>query len=631
MGNKSNYINRANENIKLNDYRINNIDESQINKDDKIKINIKNKINEPPPKIVVGIDLGSSGIGYAYGFYNNQNQIFLSDLNGQSSDRKVPTEIILDKDLQDILAFGHECSGYIKSHDKNTYEYFKNIKMNLYKKIYKVKSTNGKEANIENIIAKILKKVSKEAISQIKRNNDTNIKEEEIKWVVTIPAIWEEKSKQIMIDASRAAGLISENTDLSLFLALEPEAAGIYYNSSIVSFRNININKPFIICDIGAGTVDICTHRKIIKESSLLMPLNSHSNENSIFDCELIEEYPPIGGDLGGNVINEEFIKRLIIELFGEEKVKLLQNDLSNEDWDKFEKEIESLKRKYSDFEPVDFKLDCSLFEDENNDKKLDDYIREYNNKNHKYKYQIKKNRKWELLFPSQIFSDITKEIAEKIFLRIEEIYKNVHTGEIITTGAGSKNTNFYHYFYDFAKEKNMDINISSTPEPDVAIIKGAVLFGFNSNIIRKRQSKYTIGIQVHKNWNEKKHKDKGIKIYNEFDGNQCSNLFSKFITRNQYIEFDEIISKTLTTIKINPSIVFYKTLKENCIYIDEKDENDQLIIHKFGEVEFNIGEDFDKNFRDVRIDLKMGGTYIYASAVYLKTGKKIKTLQNFI
>ena len=220
MGNKSNYINRANENIKLNDYRINNIDESQINKDDKIKINIKNKINEPHPKIVVGIDLGSSGIGYAYGFYNNQNQIFLSDLNGQSSDRKVPTEIILDKDLQDILAFGHECSGYIKSHDKNTYEYFKNIKMNLYKKIYKVKSTNGKEANIENIIAKILKKVSKEAISQIKRNNDTNIKEEEIKWVVTIPAIWEEKSKQIMIDASRAAGLISENTDLSLFLSI---------------------------------------------------------------------------------------------------------------------------------------------------------------------------------------------------------------------------------------------------------------------------------------------------------------------------------------------------------------------------------------------------------------------------
>ena len=124
----------------------------------------------------------------------------------------------------------------------------------------------------------------------------------------------------------------------------------------------------------------------------------------------------------------------------------------------------------------------------------------------------IKKIRKWELSFPSQIFSDITKELAKKRFLKIEEIYNNVNTGEIITTGAGSKNTNFLHHLYDFAKEKNMNIFISSTPEPEVAIIKGAVLFGFNSNIIRKRKSKYTIGIKVHKDWKENKHKDKGIK-----------------------------------------------------------------------------------------------------------------------
>ena len=45
---------------------------------------------------------------------------------------------------------------------------------------------------------------------------------------------------------------------------------------------------------------------------------------------------------------------------------------------------------------------------------KLDDYISKYNSKNHKY--QISKNKRWELSFPSQIFSDITKEIAKKFF-----------------------------------------------------------------------------------------------------------------------------------------------------------------------------------------------------------------------
>ena len=151
MGNKSNSAQKRHE---INDFdkvnEINEIEDIQTNKGQKMK--------SSPPKVVVGIDMGTSGIGYAYSFYNNQNQIILSDFNCQSPDKKVPTEIILDKDLNDVLAFGNECLGYILFHDKNIYEYFKNIKMNLYKKIYIIKSTNGKEANIENIFAKILKK-----------------------------------------------------------------------------------------------------------------------------------------------------------------------------------------------------------------------------------------------------------------------------------------------------------------------------------------------------------------------------------------------------------------------------------------------------------------------------------------
>ena len=69
--------------------------------------------------------------------------------------------------------------------------------------------------------------------------------------------------------------------------------------------------------------------------------------------------------------------------------------------------------------------------------------------------------------------------------------------------------------------------------------------------------------------------------------------------------------------------------MKENCTYIDEKDENSNLIINKFGEVVFDIGEDYDVNNRMIRIDMKLGGTYIYASAIYLKNGKKNKNNTN--
>ena len=50
-------------------------------------------------KIVVGIDFGTSGIGYAYGFSENIDKIFLSNLHLQKSENKVPTEIVLDNNL----------------------------------------------------------------------------------------------------------------------------------------------------------------------------------------------------------------------------------------------------------------------------------------------------------------------------------------------------------------------------------------------------------------------------------------------------------------------------------------------------------------------------------------------------
>ena len=591
------------------------------NKSDKTNHQHKTIISNE--KVIAGIDFGTAGIGYAFSFNNNKGQIFLSELDGQSADKKVPSEIILDTNMKDVLAFGAKCKKYILTHEKKTYEYFKNIKMNLYKKKYFIKSTNGNGHDIEYIITKILEEVSKHVFSKIKDSYDDSIKKEDIKWVVSIPAIWEEKSKQIMINASEKAGLINKNTtDLSLFLALEPEVAGIYYCSPYSSLNDkyMNSGEPYIICDIGAGTVDICTHKKVI------------NNNNK---SELIEEYPPIGGDYGGNYINEEFIKRFIIEIFGEENVKHLQNDFNNENWDEFESKIEELKQSYDENEPCNLKLDCQIFVDDSRNKNLEYYISEYNSKNHNYKYQISKSdnnsKIAELLFPSQIFSDITKEIAKKIFSKIEEIYNNVHTGYIIMTGAGSKNKNISHFFNIFAKEKNMNIKIKNPSQPEIAIIKGAVLFGFKNNIIKKRKAKYTIGIKCSKKWDEKLHKDKRIKKNNKLKGYQCSNLFDKFITRNQYIDFGQVLTNKYDAINPNPRIVFYKTLKDNCTFIDEKDENNNLIINEFGNVVFNIGKSYDVNNRFIKIDMKMGGTYIVVSAVYLKNGTEIKTIQNFV
>lgn len=454
--------------------------------------------------VIVGIDFGTAGIGYAFSFEDDPSKIIQSDFPGQSQGKKVPTEIILSPDSKLIYAFGLECNEYIKGNDDTKYEYYRDIKMNLYKKMYKIKSTNGKEEDIELIISKLLEKVSGYASKHIERINNT-IKNENIKWVLTVPAIWEEKSKQIMINAPIKAGLIKENDDKSLFLALEPEVASIYFLKVLLKQKDIlcqhiNEGQPFIVCDIGAGTVDICTHRRIIENRETL---------------ELIEEYPPIGGDYGGHKINEEFIKRLIIPLFGEEKVKKLQkNNDCLEEWTEFEKKVEELKTSSSNNLPISLYLDCHEFEEEGDNKTLDDFISEYNKKNLKYRYKLKKKKKkWMLELESKIFYDIMDEFAQKIFSKIEEIYNSVGTRFILLTGAGSYNNVLRNYIMRFAGRKNIHLNFEITLYPETAIMQGAVLFGFQRDIIRKRKAKFTLGIKVNEKWNDK-YKEKGVKEF---------------------------------------------------------------------------------------------------------------------
>ena len=188
-------------------------------------------------EVVVGIDFGSSGSGYAYSFYN-KNDINHGNIFGANVDNKVPTEIILD-DQNFIIQFGAECKQYLREKGINVGHYFKDIKIQLYNKNKFIKAKNsGKELPLKLVIQKILEKLKELAINEIKSKRPL-ISESKIKWVVTVPAIWGENEKGVMMDACIEAGLVDQNTDKSLFFSLEPEAASLY------CFNNGNIDKAF--------------------------------------------------------------------------------------------------------------------------------------------------------------------------------------------------------------------------------------------------------------------------------------------------------------------------------------------------------------------------------------------------
>ena len=170
-------------------------------------------------------------------------------------------------------------------------------------------------------------------------------------------------------------------------------------------------------------------------------------------------------------------------------------------------------------------------------------------------------------------------------------------------------------------------LHILRPTKPSLAIMEGAVIFGMNPYIIMERKAKYNIGMSFRDYWKESIHSKMGKKIYNSKTGKyQCQKCFSKFITINQVLKLNNIISHSYHMIgKRKCHLKFYKTKKSNPIFTFE--EGIELI----GECKLDTGKDYNNyEEREIVVNLKFGGTFIDVNAIHLESGKNISAKFNF-
>ncbi|KAK7917234.1 hypothetical protein PG985_010842 [Apiospora marii] len=138
--------------------------------------------------------------------------------------------------------------------------------------------------------------------------------------VITVPAVWSDKAKDLTLQAAMKAGLGS------VTMIKEPEAAAIY----TLSEQKLALQKDDIcvICDAGGGTVDLITY-EVAQESPL----------------KLAEVVPGSGGMAGAIGLNKRF-EDTVRDLIGEVQMGAFRN--VEDGWalvlDQFETEI---KRKF--------------------------------------------------------------------------------------------------------------------------------------------------------------------------------------------------------------------------------------------------------------------------------------------
>ena len=353
---------------------------------------------------------------------------------------------------------------------------------------------------------------------------------DDIKWIITVPAIWNEYGKQYMRHYAKKAGLNS------VVIALEPEAASLtMFKSNNVEDHFKKKGKVFMLIDAGGYTLDI-TINEIIDRNNNLKQLS-----------------PPSGGAYGSMKINEHLIK-IIEETFTKEKIKELKEKKFYK-WHRILYSIEETKKSITSFD-----IDSEYFK----------FIMPFGTMNwkDKLKYYIFGNKMFTkptsygdityndgntLYIPKEIFKNIILSVVTKTIEHLKMLIKEFPNIDLIVLVGGFSN----NILLKEEIKKNFNITFRQLTRPELTIMEGAVKYGFKPNQIVSRKSPYTIGTDVCKD----KYDDTCI-------------VFSTFIQKGYDIKNNQVVAKEyLPHNEEQDSISFslYFSTKENPKFTNEE------------------------------------------------------------
>ena len=547
---------------------------------------IKKKLN----KTLIGIDFGSSYSGFSFGISTETIETKYENIE--------PTILVIEKETEKGYKFGNEADIFMNNGRNNSYIYFDKIKTKLDPKL---SNNDQSEIYIEASFPKNYKMQLKLVIKEYLRLFSDKIVEyvnlkghsyskDDMQWVITVPAIWNDYGKQLMIECSQKAGI----HDISI--ALEPEAASLtMFNDDIVEKDLKTKGKKFMLIDAGGYTIDI-TLNEII---------DNHGN--------LKQLSPPSGGAYGSMNINKDLIN-LVEEVFGKEKIDNLKEnrfDLWKITLDSIEKKKKEIKNDNSDADA--FKID-TRFEEQvcNSNYKCE--------KETSYGSVIYNNNYLEI--PKKVMKYIILKNVNPIINHIKDLFENFHNitiDVIILTGGFSNckllieeiNKNF----------KNCPHKILSKPE--TSVMNGATLYGIEPNKIVSRKAPYTIGTSFYTS-----HKpDTECKEKRIIDSEITCEYFDIFKRKGDDIKNnDYIISSYLPLYSNQTRIRFplYYSTSFNPIYIDE--ENTKKI------AEFSlVMNETDRKLEERKVTFKMVfSSCITVSAKNVLSGEEVKIIVNY-
>lgn len=592
-----------------------------------------------PYPVVAAIDFGTHGTGYAW-----------TEVTGNLGEtlRRLPnfretwpgTESYYPKDLSAVLLdpagnivfWGHEAkrewARLAVNGNSTGYGYASAFKMALKPDSYRGIAAPGVGSLVIDSVAKAyplvvayLRRIYQLALKEIA---GSGYLEKQIRWCLTVPAIWDEAEKQLMRDAAAEAGLPADRD--RLLLAIEPEVAGVYCQFHLARVlgsqqqaqsRVVETGTRFMVIDCGGGTVDITAYR--VAEDPDGRPQMTEIGKVS-------------GGKLGSEYINQAFVDQILQDrLGGPAVIERIRHECPHallelvESW-----ESQKITAKVRPGEagqgpviaqPVYLTSIPGEIRDLLSPAVTERLASMPGGSPHRIVVTPEETKR---LFDSVV--DLLIELVEEELAQMvaQDGPRNGPERLLLVGGLSSSEYLQERLLRHFAGRATLLV----PPNPAAAVLFGAVLYGCNPPVIHARRSRYTYGCQITRPF-EPIQDPVGKRITGPTGTLLCTARFNVFVTIGDTIEVDHVTTGVFSPIfeeQTGLHFQFYRTGSREPRYVDEAgcEEIGNLIIELGDATQLPLDQ------RDVQVEMRFGGTDISVLGRNLHTGEQVRTSLRF-
>ncbi|XP_077095495.1 heat shock 70 kDa protein 12A isoform X3 [Siphateles boraxobius] len=595
--------------------------------------------NEPtrhPYVVVVAIDFGTTSSGYAYAF-NKEPECIHTMRRWEGGDpgvsnQKTPTTILLTPDKK-FHSFGYAARDFY--HDLDPTEskqwlYLEKFKMKLHTTANlsidtDLHAANGKRVKALDIFAYALAFFKEQALKELSDQAGADFDNADVRWVITVPAIWKMPAKQFMREAAYKAGLVSRDNPDQLIIALEPEAASIYCRKlrlhqmvDLGSKTALNGYSPtenvgggmtqgdrYVVVDCGGGTVDLTVHQIRLPEGHLK------------------ELYKASGGPHGSIGIDYEF-EKLLCKIFGQDFIDQFKIKRPAA-WVDLMIAFESRKRAAAPdrSNPLNINLPFSFI----------DYYKKF--RGHSVEHALRKSNvdfvKWSsqgmLRMSPDAMNALFKPTIDHIIQHLTELFDRPEVTDIkflFLVGGFAESPLLQQAVQNMLQGRS---RIIIPHDVGLTILKGAVLFGLDPSIIKVRRSPLTYGVGVLNRFVEGKHPPEKMLVK---DGMRwCTDVFDTFISADQSVALGETVKRSYTPAKPSQQVIVihvYCSEKESAIFISDPG------VRKCGTLKLDVsGTESPAARREIQTLMQFGDTEIRAMAIDVATSRSVKASIDFL